>query len=270
MNDQFTNIFHYFCPKFNMTRHHLNIIGFIINCIWIVAFFNDSPMMWVLLGIASLLFLLFLSIGVILPNRNYFLKNKTRLGNETVLLTFDDGPHETFTPHVLDVLKRHQVGALFFVIGKEAGEHSEIVKRLLAEGHLVGNHTQNHPLMFAALRQDNVEKEIGLCDNTLIAQGIHPGHYFRPPVGYTNPRIARAVRKFKKQVIGWSLRSFDTVLKEENKLLERVSSKVKPGDIILFHDNLPQTAAILEQFIVDAKKNGIKFATANDLKTILK
>ena len=226
--------------------------------------------MWILLGIASLLFLIFLSIGVILPNRNYFLKNKTRLNSKKVLLTFDDGPHELHTPKILEILKRQNVGALFFVIGRQVENHPEIVKQALSDGNLIGNHTQTHPLMFAALRQDKVEKEIGLCDNTLIAQNIHPGHYFRPPVGYTNPRIARAVKKFRKQVIGWSLRSFDSVLKEENKLLERISSKVKPGDIILFHDNLPQTEAILEQFIIEAKKNGIKFANTTDLKAVLK
>lgn len=253
-----------------MTRHQLNIIGFIINCLWIVLFFKDTPMMWVLLGIASLLFLLFLSIGVILPNRNYFLKNKTRLNSDKVLLTFDDGPHEIHTPKILETLKRHNVGALFFVIGEQAENYPEIVKQLLSDGNLIGNHTQTHPLMFATFRQDKVEKEIGLCDNTLIAQNIHPGHYFRPPVGYTNPRIARAVKKFRKQVIGWSLRSYDSVLKEENKLLERVASKVKAGDIVLFHDNLPQTEAILEQFIIEAKKNGIKFANTTDLKAVLK
>lgn len=253
-----------------MTRHYLNIIGFIFNCTWIVLFFRNTQMMWILLGIAAFLFLVFLSIGVILPNRNYFLRNKTHLNNGKVLLTFDDGPHETLTPHILEILKRQNVGALFFIIGKEAEKHIEIVKQTLDEGHLIGNHTQNHPLMFAALRQETVEKEIGWCDNTLIRNKMNPGKYFRPPIGYTNPRIARAVKKSGKQVIGWSLRSFDTVLKEENKLLDRVSSRLKPGDIVLFHDNLPQTGAILEQFICDMKKNGIKFADTEDLKTILK
>lgn len=253
-----------------MTRHHLNIIGFIINCIWITIFFHDTPMMWILLGIASLLFLLFLILGTVLPNRNYFLNNQTRLHSNKVLLTFDDGPHETLTPEILDILKKQNVGAMFFVIGKQVEDHSEIVTRILSEGHLIGNHTQTHPLMFAALRQDTVEKEIGLCDNTLIEKEIHPGSYFRPPIGYTNPRIARAVKKFNKKVIGWSLRSFDTVIKEEDKLLERISSKIKAGDIVLLHDNLPQTVNVLENFILNSKKNGIKFAEPKDLKTILK
>lgn len=252
-----------------MTRHHLNIIGFILNCIWITLFFKGSPMMWILLGMAALLFLLFMSIGVILPNRNYFLRIKTHLKNKKVLLTFDDGPDEVCTPQILAILKRHDVGALFFVIGDKVVQHPEIIKQALSEGHLIGNHTQTHPLMFAAMRQESVEKEIGLCDNSLIALEIHPGHFFRPPVGYTNPRIARAIKKFNKKAIGWSLRSFDSVFKEEQKLLQRVSSKVKPGDIVLFHDNLPHTAAILEQFIIDAKKNGIKFAEPKELKTIL-
>lgn len=253
-----------------MTRHHFNIFGFIFNCIWIVFFFHESPMMWVLLGLASLLFFSFIIVGVLFPNRNYFVTQQIRTTNEKVLLTFDDGPDNELTLEVLRILKQHDIGALFFIIGKKAQEHPEIIAEIIKDGHLIGNHTQNHPLFFAMLRQEKVEKEIGLCDNTLIAQNIHPWNYFRPPVGYTNPRIARSVKKLNKKVIGWSLRSYDSVFKEEEKLLDRVVSKVKSGNIVLFHDNLPQTVGVLDQFISTAKKNGIKFATTKDLNTILK
>lgn len=253
-----------------MTRHHYNIFGFIFNCSWIIIVFHDKPMMWVLLGLASLLFFSFIIVGVLFPNRNYFVKQIIRTANDKVLLTFDDGPDKQLTPEVLRILKQQDIGALFFIIGKKAEVHPEIISKIISDGHLIGNHTQNHPLLFATMRQEKVEKEIGLCDNTLIAQNVHPGNYFRPPVGYTNPIIARAVKKYKKTVIGWNLRSYDSVFKEEDKLLERVVSKVKPGDIVLFHDNLPQTIGTLDQFITTAKKNGIKFATTNDLNTIIK
>lgn len=120
------------------------------------------------------------------------------------------------------------------------------------------------------MRQDKLEKEIGLFDNTLIAHKIHPGHFFRPPVGYTNPRIARAIKKFDKKVIGWSLRSYDSVYKEPNKLIERVLGKIKNGDILLFHDNLKVNETSIETIIVESKKNGINFAQTKDLKSILK
>lgn len=252
-----------------MTRHHLNILGFIINCGWIAFFFQHQPMMWILLGMAALLFLVVLSIGVVTPRFNYFVRQTTRLKSDRVLLTFDDGPDPKYTPQILSILQKHQVKALFFVIGKKAEEHPTIVQQIIAENHLIGNHTQNHPLFFAGLGQEKVEKEIALCDNTLIAQDIHPGTYFRPPVGYTNPRIARAIKKFKKQSIGWSLRSYDTVAKDEQKLLQRLTSKVKSGDIVLLHDNLAITTATLDDFITTAKKNGIKFANAQDIKSIL-
>ncbi len=252
-----------------MTRHHLNIIGFVVNCIWITLIFKNEPMMWVLLGAASLLFLIFLSLGILLPNRNYFLRTITHTNSDKVLLTFDDGPDELLTPKILDTLKRKKIGAIFFIIGEKASNNPQIIKRILSEGHLIGNHTQNHNIFFATLNQEKVEKEIGFFDNNLIQQGINPGHLFRPPVGYTNPRIARAVKKMEKQIIGWSLRSYDSVLKEEYKLLERVTSKIKKSDIVLFHDNLPQTEAILEQFINNSVKNGINFAKTEELKSIL-
>lgn len=252
-----------------MTRHHLNILGFLFNCCLVITIFQGQPMMWILLGISALLFLVFLTIGVILPNRNYFLKIKTHLKSDKVLLTFDDGPDVELTPKVLAILEKYNVGAIFFVIGDKVNENPEMIQTILSQGHLLGNHTQTHPLMFAAISQEHVEKEIGLCDNTIHkVTGDFPT-IFRPPIGYTNPRIARAVKKMKKRVVGWSLRSFDSVFKDEEKLLQRVVSKVRPGNIVLFHDNLPQTIAILEEFIVASQKRGIKFANTKELKTII-
>ncbi|MCO5260950.1 MAG: polysaccharide deacetylase family protein [Crocinitomicaceae bacterium] len=252
-----------------MTRHHFNIIGFIINCTWIALFIKNPAMMWILLGLAGLLFLTFLTIGVVTPSNNYFLKQTTKLTTDKVLLTFDDGPDETLTPEILSILKKYDIGALFFVIGKKAEKNPQIIQQLIEEKHKIGNHTYNHPNLFALYRQDKVEKEIGLCDNVLIEQTIHPGNYFRPPIGYTNPRIARALKKFNKKSIGWSLRSYDTLLKEEDKLLYRLTSRIKPGDIVLLHDNLSLTATVLESFITISQKNGINFVTTKELNTIL-
>lgn len=253
-----------------MTKHQLNILGFILNCTLIAFFFHDSAMMWVLLGCASLLFLFFLALGIVLPNRQYFVRTYTKLRTPEVLLTFDDGPDKDLTPVVLDILKKHHVTALFFVIGEKATANQDLIDRMLAEGHQLGNHTQSHNVFFATLGQDKVNREIGMCDNSLILMGVRPGNYFRPPVGYTNPRIARAISKYKKKVIGWSLRSYDSVLKEESKLLQRLNSKVKPGQIVLLHDNLPHSVAILDAFITEAKKNGIKFANPSVLKSFVK
>lgn len=253
-----------------MTKHHLNILAFILNCSLIAIFVEDSKLMWVLMGIASCLFLFFLTLGITLPNRQYFVRTYTKLRTPEVLLTFDDGPNSELTPKVLDTLKKHEVKALFFVIGERATETPELIKRILSEGHQIGNHTQSHNVFFATLGQDKVDREIGICDNSLIELGVHPGNYFRPPIGYTNPRIARSIYKYEKKVIGWSLRSYDSVIKEEPKLLQRLNSKIKPGQIVLLHDNLPHTVAILDAFISESKKNGIKFANPSVLKTFIK
>lgn len=251
-----------------MTRHHVNILIFILNCTWIGFFFHDSSYMWLLMGLAALLFLSVLSLGILLPNQNYFIKSITNLKSGKVLLTFDDGPDKDVTAKILALLEKHQIGALFFVVGAKSKKHPNLLQKTIDAGHLIGNHTQTHPLMFAMKNEQSVQEEIALCDNTLIEMKIHPGNYFRPPVGYTNPRIARATKKYKKQMIGWSLRSYDSVLTDESKLLQRIVSRVKSNDIVLFHDNLPQTAAVLDDFILQAKQNGINFVTKEDLKNI--
>lgn len=211
------------------------------------------------------LFGFILSVGVLFMKFNYFLKSRTKSSSEKVILSFDDGPDSTHTLAILETLKKHSISALFFVIGEKAEKHPEILKQILSEGHIIGNHTYSHPNLFSTLSGKKVEAEIEQCDTVIRTILAQETRFFRPPIGYTNPIIARALKKLNKQAIGWQLRSYDTVLTNPSALKDRLLKFIKPSQIVLLHDNLPQTAAMLEDFILAAKKNGIIFANKEDI-----
>jgi peptidoglycan/xylan/chitin deacetylase (PgdA/CDA1 family) len=188
---------------------------------------------------------------------------RARTGRRAVALTFDDGPHPERTPRILDILKKHGVQATFFVIGKRAAAHPEIVRRIVAEGHLVGNHTFRHsprfPLGGSSSMAREIAREIERCDEALEKiTGARP-KLFRPPFGVTNPNIARALRRSKHTVAGWSIRSLDTVARRpREKVLERVSLRLHPGAVILLHDDREGGDRLLEMILNHLERNDYK------------
>lgn len=253
---------------FSLTKHTINILVFILSVALASVFLWQHPFYPIVLGALSVVFLLILSFGILFLKFQYFLPAINRLPTQRVLLTFDDGPNPQTTPQILEILSQNKLHAVFFVIGKKAEQHPELVQAILAGGHVIGNHTYAHSNFFSLQWQSTVERDIAQCDAVVKEIALRTPELFRPPIGYTNPRIARALRKMKKQTIGWRLRSYDSVLKNPEKLLKRLTRSVRPGDIILLHDNLPQTANCLSDFIRAATKNGIIFASMEDIQAL--
>ena len=218
--------------------------------------------------IICFIFLVILITGVLFMKFNYFLKSITKLKSNHVLLTFDDGPHPKYTPIVLEILSKHNIKAIFFVIGNNIKNNPEIVKRIIDEGHVIGNHSQNHNLMMSLFSKSKLMKEIITAQNTIKEITSINTAIFRPPVGYTNPNYAFVLQKLKIKCIGWTLRSYDTIYKTPEKLVKRLVSKTKPKGIILLHDNLLVTVSALDKYINETKKNGIKFVSSNEIKKI--
>ena len=152
---------------------------------------------------------------------------------KTVYLTFDDGPHETATPFVLDELKKYNAKASFFCIGKNVAAHGDIYDRIVKEGHSVGNHTYNH------VNGWKVTDEVYLKE-VADAATLIKSNLFRPPYG----RIKRSQQKklqtsnSQLQTIMWDVLSgdFDTTLSPEG-CLGYVIYHTHPGSIIVFHDS---------------------------------
>ena len=153
--------------------------------------------------------------------------------HEKVLyLTFDDGPTPKITEQVLDILDQYNAKATFFCIGKNVQEYPSIFKRLLQEGHTIGNHSFNH------LKGWKSKNSIYLQD-IRKAEEIIDSKLFRPPYGRIKPSQARHLQTLGYQIVLWDVLSYDwdhTVSKE--KVLQTITKNSQPGSIIVFHDSV--------------------------------
>jgi peptidoglycan-N-acetylglucosamine deacetylase len=229
-------------------------------------FFNIG--LWLYFLIPAML-VLFLAFGAINMRSRYYLDSYSRADTmeKIIALTFDDGPDERNTRVILKILKKYNIRATFFCIGHKAEISSGLVKEIDNGDHTVGSHSYSHHFFFDLFSSGKMKDDLLRCDkilNEILKKKIR---MFRPPYGVTNPTLAGALKKFNYSVIGWSLKSKDTILNEED-LLKRLMKKLKPGDIILFHDTKPETVAILEKFILFAIENNFKFERADKLLNI--
>jgi peptidoglycan-N-acetylglucosamine deacetylase len=181
----------------------------------------------------------------------YFVNSLThkRTKIKEVALTFDDGPTE-FTPKFLDLLKGNNVKATFFCIGKQIEKYPEIFQRTISEGHTIGNHTYSHSKNTGFLSTSKMIEEIEKCDEVMLKIGNIKTNLYRPPFGVTNPNIAKAIKKTKKNSIGWNVRSLDTVIIDEKKILRRVTKDLKKGSIVLLHDTSEKTYQVLVELLL--------------------
>lgn len=198
---------------------------------------------------------------------NYFTKTHCAKQNpqaKEIALTFDDGPHE-MTGKVLDLLKQFNAKATFFCIGKQIEMKPELFKRIIAAGHLAGNHSYSHSGNFGFFSSQKVADEIERTTKLVHQLTGLKMKFFRPPFGVTNPMIAKAVSATKHDVIGWNIRSLDTVYESEDTIFERVKSKVKPGGIILLHDTSQKSVNVLERLLLFLKSENYSIVSVDEL-----
>ena len=135
------------------------------------------------------------------------------------------------------------------------------------EGHIIGNHSYSHHYLFDFFTKEKMLRDLSKMDKALKnAQGKKP-LFFRPPYGVTTPAMKSVMKLGNYTAIGWNIRSLDTVIKNEEKLFKRVTSSLKPGAIILFHDTSKTTINILPGFIEYSISKGYTFER---LDTLLK
>ncbi|MBL7703705.1 MAG: polysaccharide deacetylase family protein [Ferruginibacter sp.] len=190
---------------------------------------------------------------------------KADINKKEIALSFDDGPAENYTPQILDVLKAENVKATFFCIGNRIGGNENILKQVQEEGHIIGNHSYSHHFWFDMYPAKKMQEDLRQMDAELErVTGLKP-KLFRPPYGVTNPNLAKAIKKGGYMPVGWSVRSMDTVIKDEKKLLDKINAGIKPGAVFLFHDTSKNTAAVLPDFIKEVKKRGYSIVPLHKL-----
>lgn len=159
-------------------------------------------------------------------------------GARGVALTFDDGPSPEHTPRILDLLDEGGAKATFFVIGRKAAAHPELVREIAARGHGIGVHGHDHDRFLSLRAPDVVGDDLAEAIATVeTITGTRPALY-RPPVGLTSPRIAQALSWFDVTVVGWSVRALDGVARAKPaRVVARVVPRLRDGAIVLLHDS---------------------------------
>lgn len=191
-----------------------------------------------------------LVIGSVFIQLHFYIKSLTKLRDkDSILLTFDDGPDEVNTSKMLDLLDRYKAKAVFFLIGEHIAQHPNLVRKIHKRGHIIGNHSFSHSNLFPVFSVNKMLSEIEET-NDLVERIIgEKPKYYRPPFGVTNPRAARLLKRSGMISVAWSYRSYDGGNKSKAKIIQDVKSKIKGGEIMLFHDNRAQTLEILEEVL---------------------
>lgn len=192
---------------------------------------------------------------------------KAEAKDRFIALTFDDGPHHANTREILDILRRENAKGTFFVLGSRAETYPDIVARMAAEGHDVGNHTWEHR---GLAKSGSAEALQSLRRTNELISGItgKPCMIVRPPYGQTNQRVRSLIHGQGWHEIMWDSDSRDWENKNPDRILYRVMRSVSPGSIVLFHDIHPGAAQMLPTLIKAFKNNGYRFITISELIAI--
>ncbi|NOV02274.1 polysaccharide deacetylase family protein [Paenibacillus sp. LMG 31457] len=196
--------------------------------------------------------------------------NVKKDGLRQVALTFDDGPDDKYTSRILDILKKEQVKATFFLIGEHAKQHPQMVKRIVDEGHAVGNHSWDHPNLVQA-DADKIRSEITSTDDEIKRITGKEPTLFRAPYGAVSSPVLEIASSTGHQLIGWSVDTLDWDGKSVVDILSNVRKEVRPGAIVLQHSaggkkgNLNNTVEALPQIIAYLKQKGYALVTVPEL-----
>lgn len=164
--------------------------------------------------------------------------NVTRLPGDaaTLALTIDDGPDPEVTPQVLDLLRREGVRATFFLIAERAEAHPALVRRIVAEGHAVGNHSFRHRHTFSLLGPRGFAAEIERAQAALERLTGRRPAWFRAPAGLRNPFLDPVLHRLGLTLVSWTRRGYDTRERDPARVHARLTHGLRSGDILLLHD----------------------------------
>lgn len=206
-----------------------------------------------------------------LKQYNAYYIDKAGEKEKCIYLTFDAGYENGYTEKILDVLKEEDVPAAFFLVGNYIQQNPDIVKRMDAEGHTVGNHTMHHPDMASIAEQATFEKELtDLEAEYEKATGNKMKKIYRPPQGKYSENNLKQAFEMGYTTVFWSLAYVDWYENDQparEDALNTLNKRIHPGAIVLLHSTSKTNSEILQELIQGWKKQGYKFCSIDNLLT---
>ena len=213
------------------------------------------------------------------PTGQWFGRTFTGLerGSKRLALTYDDGPNDPHTLRLLEVLARHDVHATFFLIGRYVEQRPDIVREVVKAGHVVGNHTFNHPLLTFKNARELIA-QLTRCEHALTdAVGEH-SNLFRPPFGGRRPAVLSLAQQMGLEPIMWNVTGYDWNAPSVEYIERKVTRQVRGGDVILLHDgghlhfgtDRSYTVAATDRLISRYRAEGYEFVTIPEMKAAVR
>lgn len=192
---------------------------------------------------------------------------------KVVALTFDDGPYSPYTEKVLAVLKKKKVHATFFIVGENALARPDLVRKIQADGHLIGTHTQHHKDLLRLDGQELQDEMAMGVESIRRITGVAP-HFIRPPHGFKDYKVIEQAEKLGLTVVNWDVIPRDWTNPGTETIISRVVDNVKPGSVILLHDgdspantgSREQTVEALPKIIDLLSSEGYTFVRIDELQ----
>lgn len=192
-------------------------------------------------------------------------------GTKQIALTYDDGPNDPHTLHLLEVLARQETRATFFLIGRYVQRRPEIVREIVRAGHIVGNHTYAHPLLIFKSATE-IRQELSACHSALqdaIGDSAGFSNLFRPPFGGRRPAVLRIVREMGLEPVMWNVAGQDWKVPAAAVIEQKIAKRIRGGDVILLHDgghqhmgaDRAQTVLATDRLVTRYKSQGYEFVT---------
>lgn len=193
-------------------------------------------------------------------------------GTRQLALTYDDGPNDPYTLHLIDVLGRHNAQATFFMIGQYVKQRPDIVREVAKAGHVIGNHTFTHPLLTFQSKAE-IRKQLSDCRAALSEAVPEHSDLFRPPFGGRRPAVLHIARELGLKPIMWNVTAFDWEAPPAAAIEKKVTRQIRGGDVILLHDgghkemgaNRSQTVQATDRLLKRYRDEGYEFVTIPEM-----
>lgn len=193
--------------------------------------------------------------------------NSNKNSSEQIAITFDDGPHPKRTAKILDILKKYDIKATFFVIGQNAFYYPDALNKIISEGHEIANHTYSHKIL-KNMDFDSVLNEIQSTEKMIKSKGGKVEKIIRPPCGLFDKNLIKLAKKEGYKIVLWNIDTHDWANEPAESITANIIQNVSGGDIILFHDYTSgknHTDEALDKIIPILKDKGYEFVTVSQL-----